>query len=518
EQYYLLYPLILMMVWSRGFRAVLLTIGTMLCLSFLASVWGTNHFPDATFYLLPMRAWELFVGGFCAFVLLRKANKLQSWNQLTAVCGLLLILLSVFWFDDATPFPGLAALLPTLGTAAIIVSATPATFVGRALRFSPIVALGLISYSAYLWHQPLFAFARIRLLQVPTPWQFLLLSVMTLALAWLSWRFIETPFRNRTKIVTNTVIRSALIAATVLLALGITLDTRTELPFRAEFIQLESTLSDNDCQGSRINYVSPEQACIHNAGLPLSVALWGDSHAMALTTALSTSLATVNTAFTEFTYQGCPPVPGLRRIDRPDECARFNGEVLDYLLVNSQIRSVILVARWPLYLEGSGFDNREGGSESMGRNNTLMALPLDVSDAYAENPERVAVVLAIIRANIIALMDAGKQVILVDPIPEAGWHVSALLAREQLNDVVRIAPLSTSFAVYQERNQLILELFDSLSAETDLIRIRPQELLCQSLLPQRCVNQWNGEALYIDSNHLNQKGAMMVTELIVSSM
>lgn len=142
---------------------------------------------------MPTRGWELLTGAFVAFYLSRSNRKDfgKGLSELGGWLGVALILYTVFAYSKATPFPGLYALVPTLGTALIILFATQQTNVGK------FVGIGLVSYSAYLWHQPLFAFARHRSLSEPSHIIFFLLSVLALILAYFSWRFVEAPFRNR---------------------------------------------------------------------------------------------------------------------------------------------------------------------------------------------------------------------------------------------------------------------------------------------------------------------------------
>ena len=109
----------------------------------------------------------------------------------------MLILIAIFWFDSKTPFPSFYALLPVVGTVLVILFADERTYVGRLLGLKPFVGIGMISYSAYLWHQPMFAFARIESIDAPSPVLMLSLAVMSLLLAVLSWKYVEQPFRTR---------------------------------------------------------------------------------------------------------------------------------------------------------------------------------------------------------------------------------------------------------------------------------------------------------------------------------
>jgi len=170
EQYYVLFPLFLMIFWKLGKRWILVTLGLVFVASLAVAQWAAYAKPAAAFYLLPPRGWELLIGAFAAFYL-SQANRKDFGKGLSEFGGWLgvaLILYAVFAYSKATPFPGFYALVPTLGTVLIILFATKQTAVGKLLGNKAFVGVGLISYSAYLWHQPLFAFAS-RLLKYSPP-------------------------------------------------------------------------------------------------------------------------------------------------------------------------------------------------------------------------------------------------------------------------------------------------------------------------------------------------------------
>ena len=161
EQYYLLFPLALLLMWRFARRWIFLLFALLAALSLAISQWGVWIHPSVAFYWLPMRGWELLIGAMVAF----DEFKSQSWGKkekfgsFGALIGLALIAIPMFLFTDKTPFPGVNALLPTAGAALVIYFATQKNLAGRILGSKPLVGIGLISYSAYLWHQPLFAFA-----------------------------------------------------------------------------------------------------------------------------------------------------------------------------------------------------------------------------------------------------------------------------------------------------------------------------------------------------------------------
>lgn len=193
EQFYLVFPLLRILLWRFGRRPIFHVILWTALVSLLLAEWGWRHAPTANYYLAPTRAWEILAGALCAFWPAGRGRALAGPLSAT---GLGLILAAVAIYRPATPSPSAYMLLPVAGAALVILFASPATLCGRLLASPPFVGVGLISYSAYLWHQPLFAFARIKGHPVLGDALAAALSVATLALAVLSWKYLERPFRQ----------------------------------------------------------------------------------------------------------------------------------------------------------------------------------------------------------------------------------------------------------------------------------------------------------------------------------
>ena len=197
EQYYLFFPVFLWLMWRFRKRNIVVVIGLIAIVSFLLSETITQKFAsfqDASFYLLPTRAWELLAGAIAAFVMYRFTIR---HNAYLGAAGLIAIMIAIFLFDHDTPFPGVYAILPIAGTVAVILFSDRGGWVHRLLSSRILVGVGLISYSAYLWHQPLFAFARVGNVERPSAFVMSFLILLTFVLAVVSWKFIERPFRNR---------------------------------------------------------------------------------------------------------------------------------------------------------------------------------------------------------------------------------------------------------------------------------------------------------------------------------
>ncbi len=199
EQYYVLFPIFMLLVfrWAkRRAEAILVCAGIA---SLIFAFWGANSIPKATFFSLLGRGWEIIVGSLIAFH--RHSDnptKTANWiKQSLSLLGIASIAASVFFFGGITPTPSVHTLLPTLGAALIILFADQGTAVYSVLSSRVMVGIGLISYSTYLWHQPVFALSRIYSVGEASKMAIFALMVGTVIIAVLTWRFVESPFRSK---------------------------------------------------------------------------------------------------------------------------------------------------------------------------------------------------------------------------------------------------------------------------------------------------------------------------------
>jgi peptidoglycan/LPS O-acetylase OafA/YrhL len=195
EQFYLLFPLAMLLLWRFGSRVLLPLMLAAVVAGLLLAQWASVNSPSASFFLLPTRAWELLAGSAAAFVRPRSESYLRG-DILTGI-GLLMIATAVVSLDERTPFPGFATLLPVAGAALVVIHSAEARLFRAVLSHRWVVGVGLISYGAYLWHQPIIAFYRHETLLPVSAFGGLSLVLFSLALAALSWKFLEVPIRRR---------------------------------------------------------------------------------------------------------------------------------------------------------------------------------------------------------------------------------------------------------------------------------------------------------------------------------
>ena len=242
EQYYFVLPCVVFLALRGGMRMLWGVLAGCAALSFLLMlgivfVFPYGPFPSANFYLLPSRAWELLAGSLLAVFLLRREPPQGRVAAMGGIVGLGMIVGSILLLDDTVAFPSHWTLVPVIGTVLVLLCGTAPGGVGRILGWRPLVGVGLVSYSAYLWHQPIFAFARLRLGEDVHPAVMGGLAALSLVLAWATWRFVERPFRDRQRIGTAALFGGLAAASAAFLAVGITVDRRGGMPERYPVFQ-----------------------------------------------------------------------------------------------------------------------------------------------------------------------------------------------------------------------------------------------------------------------------------------
>lgn len=333
-------------------------------------------------------------------------------SNVFSVGGFALLLLAMAWFDETVPFPGAAALLPILGTVMVILG--KGGLINRTLLSArPIVFVGLISYSWYLWHWPPLSFARIAAIGPLTPAAAAGIVVLSFGLAVLSWKFIELPFRRRTLPSVPILARYG-VATAVMAGLTASLGLLSGLPqrFPAMLTELQHRSDPKAGEACLIGYglTAPNAAprCMPPESDRAAVALIGDSHAAALGPALREAMTAKGIGYLEFTKSSCPPLVGATRFmpDHPghdDECRRFNETAFKAVLDRNDVTTVVLAGLWaaPFTAEERGQRFAETGK-------------LDPDITHVESRRNLQDGLG--RA-IEALLADNKQVVLVADVP-----------------------------------------------------------------------------------------------------
>lgn len=511
EQFYILFPPLLWAIarWRRDWlNGVLIALAL---LSFASAIFCSYYFPTTGFYWAPMRAWELMIGGLIATGAVPLLQSRRAADVLS-VLGPVMIGIAVVFYTDQTPFPGITALLPTLGAGlSIYANMTERAVGGRVLAAAPLVGVGLISYSLYLWHWPALVFFEYYTIDKLTQAQALAALLMAFVLAYLSWRFIEQPFRSKTLLARPaTLFGGAAAIVSVAVAASAALIMLHGLPQRLAPGVQHTLLAENshgsgmiECSGRIDRELSAAAPCFMGNRARPSGMLWGDSHGDALTGAVRQVAADLRAGFYYAVDASCPPLLGIGT-DR--KCIAMNDRKFSFLQSHPEITHVIVAARWSVYTKGRVVDF--GPAESNEQLPSLMTR--DGRWLPRFSPEAEQAFAAAITRTIAALKTTGKQIVIVYPIPETGYNIPTTLAR-----IIAKGGDPASFtrpvAYYDQRHRAVISVLDTLPYGGNLHRVQPRGLLCPA---GKCLVYADGMPLYYDDDHLSLEGARRLAPAI----
>jgi peptidoglycan/LPS O-acetylase OafA/YrhL len=353
EQFYLLFPALLFIGWRYVRRHLAWIILALAALSLATAEYFVWLDPSAAFYLFPFRGWELLAGALLAHREVSSGTPARSrWTDAAALLGLAVVIYSLWSFGETRPHPSLQT-LPLIIGACLVVRYGRSGPAHWALSLRPVVAIGLISYSLYLWHWPLLAFTRLHNFGdlPPHTWRWFL--PVTFALSWASWRFVETPFRFNHG--TRSLLRFSWSSATLTGVIGVALLfaaptwTFRNLTMTADqkyiYSFIESKLSRTEAYEfgtcfRRSEFTQATDKCSNISETGLSVILWGDSHAAAL----AYGMRKVHPNLAVYTTSDCSPIVGYPR-PRVPYCKPNNDYVIKRI---SELRPkiVMLAANW----------------------------------------------------------------------------------------------------------------------------------------------------------------------------
>lgn len=491
EQFYLLFPLLMVFLAARTRSTAIAATGA---LSFALAIFFQPHDPDAVFYLLPFRAWELTAGALVAMGETRVLTAVRSSaaRGLLGAGGLGLII-------AALTLP--AQFLPTILSQAVAVAGAAlgllfwrsGTLPARLMGSAPLVVIGLMSYSAYLWHQPVLAFARSLDGLPPGPGFTAFLLAVIFALSFLSWHFVEKPFRRPSSVRTSPFI-ATLVSVFLLinaLAVGYMLMARAPDAFLSPLQkQVDQTAQASPlrerCHVRQGDSRSPAEACVFNAK-PARVAVLGNSHGVELAYALGEALRADDVGVAQFTYSACPPLYGRTDPDRA-ACSRWTSETVDHLAQDADVEAVVLAY-------------------------SMTSLAPEIADDGQNEPAKREAALQSLFDTIDRLVAAGKRVVVVLQAPRLPRHIQYYIRDlKQPRDLDFIAAMdrpgwAAKLAALQQ------ELAARYASKAGMVLVvDPASLFCPA---QSCAAIMNGKALFFDEHHMSVSGAALVADEIV---
>jgi peptidoglycan/LPS O-acetylase OafA/YrhL len=507
EQFYLFVPLLLVLIFrSETFRQrglLLMLFCFALLISLALSIVAVSQMPGFAFYLLPTRAWEMLCGSVVAVLPVVHLSRL--WREVLSGIGLTAILVPCFLYTKQTSFPGLAALPPCLGTALFIWASYPLagtipSTAAQLLSTRPCVFLGLISYSLYLWHWPLFAFSTYWTLEPLSLPVRIGLTFAGLLMGILSWRFIETPFRLRRW---GTSRRSIFVwaggglAFTAVIAVLMILRDGFPQRFSTAVLKFDTAKAEAFQKNQITQPVGLEDARANRfprlgapAPAPVSVMVWGDSHARSILPAADQLGRESNIGVLTAWYTSTPPVidfapsPHSKSFSLGAESIEFNSSILRFIS-SHKVPHVLLAARWSYYFQEENDPNLKNEAGRLGR---------------------------LLVETVRQIREAGCHPWILMEVP--GHLVSvpkALVLREVLNtDIARFCATPTTV---ESQNCRMTALIPALVAAGANIIDVSAWLIDPALGNYQMVHE--GLLLYYDEHHLTQHGARHVRQALM---
>jgi peptidoglycan/LPS O-acetylase OafA/YrhL len=483
EQFYAVWPILLFFLTKFiPHKRILPAIIILVSFSFVLSEYKIigDHQRDA-FYLPLYRGWELLMGATLAiapmtFLPGRLAEALSAG-------GLAAIVLASTFYSTETPFPGLHAALPCAGAALLIATGQASTRAARLLSLRPLQFMGLISYSLYLIHWPLFSLAQLYIngpLAMPHRIVMILVSIV---LAYLSWKYVETPFRRPT-FYNKTVFVRAAIAFSFLYSIGAFFQFTNGVPFRVDqrILAIENLRTwdySQYCRTVDIPGVRDGDTCElgDTSRGSFDFIIWGDSHASHYVPAIDTLAKTQNLHGVLFSRPSCPPF--LADAGTYKECRRLNGSVVAWLQERS-VRFALLAAHWTFYSRAIQMDLD-------GRGKVEGGIGLSVTLTELDKLKVAAIVL--------------------DEVPEFEQNIRLCAARELMQGRSYERCLHQPEAVFLAHHKPVDTYFEHLGRRHAFSIATPLRALCDG---ETCHAVVNGEIMIRDKHHLTPAGALHV--------
>ncbi|MCC9601774.1 acyltransferase [Stieleria sp. JC731] len=475
EQFYLGYPLLL--IWLARFKrqVSVAVLSTLFLGSLVLSEYGVHKFPSGAFFLLPTRAWEMLAGALICF--LPKPNRVPD-IAVSAVSGaaLSMIVLTGWHYDATTPFPGLSAMLPCLCTAALIyINSAKLSRPAKLLATKPVVFVGLISYSLYLWHWPILAFVRYTNNETLTPTMGIVAIVASFSAGYLSWRYIETPFRKKQLLVRlPRLFAATAISVSVCLLAGGTIYLSQGFPqlrYGDQYTQLIKSM-DEKAFRHHLSVDDIEQQRLPKFGdqsVAPSVLVWGDSHAMAVMPAIDQVCNELGLCGVQSTTGGTLPLVEFDGSNSSPQFADFAERTIEYCK-DSEIEVAILAGYW-------------------------------IRDASHPKFE------SSLRETIDELRDLGIHVILLRDVPDqlCNPRQAINVALKEDDGIEKLGVLLQDHRVYQQKADHVLQRM----AADEVTVLDPAPHLVDD--SDRCRIVFGDKCMYWDNDHLTVSGALRLT-------
>lgn len=514
EQFYLLFPLLLMLLAKYQKRFIHWYVYVLLGLSFLLSLVYIDLDPEGNFYLLPTRAWEILIGACCAFgEMRRRAGAGPGVSELLAGLGLAAILFSFFCFNSGTPHPYFPTLLPIIGSA-LVIWHSRGTWTQTALSLRPVVYMGNISYSLYLWHWPVIVLLKIELGELSLAHKLFAVS-LSVVLAIISYHWIEQPFRRHQSADERpawyswfTLKQGALVGS---LCLCLTIFSASSLltegyKSRVGGIELSASFEESKRRADCL-FDNPDagfSGCLLGARKAdaVSFAVIGDSHAFAMLDSFDRAAESLGRSGLFFSRSGCPPLIGslARRGKYTEGCKNLALESVE-ILQEKSVDVVYLVGFWTYYTEEKyGYQETDLAERKSSHKEGSAAAFISGLSSYTE-----------------ALSDAGIKAVIIHQVPGQKASPEGLYAGAAERIEKGTLPSESGVTEWIAKFSMPRAEFEGFYSATKHLLETSVPAMYESVNSALCDDAicWVGNqdmSYYSDTNHLSAGGNVAIQE------
>jgi peptidoglycan/LPS O-acetylase OafA/YrhL len=530
EQFYIFFPILILIIF-RFFKKYFFQIIFCLFLSslifanwssktyldFTYTVYGRDiNFHNMNFYLLPSRIFELLAGSILSYVKLNKKYNVKYnlvTNEIFTFIGIILIFFSFIFFEYGSIFhPSFVTLIPVTGTMLIIYFSNNKGLITKILSNKIFVFFGLISYSLYIWHYPIFSY--LRYLDVFN-YSFLIkvFSILTtIILSIFSYYKIEKPFRDRRIVPLRYFIVFLSFFIFFIIFFSFYIIKKNGIKNRFPSIVSETLKSKEKNQYRIIKELK-------------NVILIGDSHSRSIEHYLNKELKFQNYNLVKLDESFY--VENFNSVDKKTNTINKNFIETNYKISNflkeNKNQIVVYAQRWTVRFSDTNFDNEEGYKDYQTEAQKSFSYFFEPSNIKTSSlEERQKYLSEGIKLTLNNILKNGHTLIIVYPIPEMGFDVPKLMNKKIISNYIihknyDIPFLSVSYDVYKKRNKMIINILDSIE-NSNIYRIYPDKSFCNTELKNRCIANNKKHLFYYDTNHLSLEGSKYIVSDIIKAL
>ena len=487
EQFYIIFPIIILFCYKKNikskFNFIFYTFLIFLTYAFLIN-------SNVAFYLPQFRFWEFLLG--VVLMYFAQNFKIKNFSNI----GLLIILLSFIYFEDLainTMTPRVVCLLG----ASIYLLGLNTEYASENVIKKCFIFIGKISYSLYLFHQPLYSFYKIYLYKkniIDSKFTILFLVLLLFLISSSNYFFIENRFQKKEIRVKNFLF---VYSITAFLFLGFAVNNEklnAVNPLHNRLV-IYGLKSQNIIQQNNFSCENRDVAStcyFDTAQTNKKVYSLGDSSLRTISYLIEKERENLKFDYVHFGGNGCLPILNNKITDK--SCPNKDITEMTKFINNIENSIVIYGGRLPLYLSQTGFDN--GFEKEDEKLNTLVDIELEVTKTINQ------------------LLKNDNIIILIYPIPTQGWNVPNLFFYEKFEWGETVAYQSK---IWKERSKKSNKIYDSFKS-SKIVRVYPEKVFCEDLLDNYCVGAIDGKILYSDDDHLSIEGAYFISNLVLNEI